>query len=279
MKKSMFILSVVMVVVMAIALTTSSLAWYTADSVGNKDVTANGISVRAAKFEMEGNLVISTESAQGFTNGINFSDAAGTNYLPTMPVLATNDLSTLGSSLKASTTGVFKSAEYVVIDNVETFVSSDKIKAGSVMTKDFYLAAAGSATEVNFTLSAEFTGTKTADSSTVVLADQSYVVWCVIVEDATGNIVLAANTKSNTQKMSYGIDGSVADTAITTAVKSDNATVVPPSALAAVAEDNTYGASSKYTVYMWYDGDTLYNTNSADASGVTISVEITATQA
>lgn len=65
MKKTMFITSVIMVLVLAVALTTSSLAWFQATN-GAKTVSATAISVTAKVAEAtNGGLVISTSGTTG----------------------------------------------------------------------------------------------------------------------------------------------------------------------------------------------------------------------
>lgn len=82
MKKTMFITSVVMVIVMAIALTTSSLAWFSAS--GASTVETNAFQVTAKSETVEG-LAISKTGASGTWDSTVTLTADGTDLYPMVP--------------------------------------------------------------------------------------------------------------------------------------------------------------------------------------------------
>ena len=80
----MFITSVIMVVVMAIALTTSSLAWFTA--AGSSTVTTSALTLSAKATAAEGLLISSSSSAGAWYGNINLADGnAQANMVPAVP--------------------------------------------------------------------------------------------------------------------------------------------------------------------------------------------------
>lgn len=83
MKKTMFITSVVMVIVMAIALTTSSLAWFSAS--GASTVETNAFQVTAKSETVEG-LAISKNGADGTWDSTVTLTASGINLMPLVPL-------------------------------------------------------------------------------------------------------------------------------------------------------------------------------------------------
>lgn len=81
MKKTMFITSVVMVIVMAVALTTSSLAWFSAS--GSPTVTTTALKV-TAKAETTSGIAISNNGTEWDSN-IDLNTAGNTNLMPLVP--------------------------------------------------------------------------------------------------------------------------------------------------------------------------------------------------
>lgn len=81
MKKTMFITSVIMVIVMAIALTTSSLAWFSTG--GTDSVTTNTFKVTAQGSTSKG-IAISHDKSQ-WDSSISLSDANSTGLKPVVP--------------------------------------------------------------------------------------------------------------------------------------------------------------------------------------------------
>lgn len=85
MKKTMFITSVIMVVVMAIALTTSSLAWFNA--AGTSTVSTNALKLKARSVASAG-LQISSASRDGaWSDAIMLDSTLATNLEPMMPLI------------------------------------------------------------------------------------------------------------------------------------------------------------------------------------------------
>lgn len=82
MKKTMFITSVIMVVVMAIALTTSSLAWFTVD--GATTVSTSPVSI-SAKANTSTGLYISNDATAWQQGALTIASASYDTYLPLVP--------------------------------------------------------------------------------------------------------------------------------------------------------------------------------------------------
>jgi len=98
MKKTMFITSVIMVVVMAIALTTSSLAWFTA--AGSSVVTTNQMTVKATADAASGIQISSVSGDEAFGNTINLDNAEAMK--PLVPIGA-NSAGVIASLASPST--------------------------------------------------------------------------------------------------------------------------------------------------------------------------------
>lgn len=82
MKKTMFITSVIMVVVMAIALTTSSLAWFTVD--GATTVSTSPVSI-SAKAKTSTGLYISNNTTSWQQDALTLTGSAYNQYVPVVP--------------------------------------------------------------------------------------------------------------------------------------------------------------------------------------------------
>ena len=83
MKKTMFITSVIMVVVMAIALTTSSLAWFSAS--GSQFVTTNSMKVTAKAVGSTGIGISQTAEDGTWVSELDLDTTGNTNLMPLVP--------------------------------------------------------------------------------------------------------------------------------------------------------------------------------------------------
>lgn len=303
MKKTMFITSVIMVVVMAIALTTSSLAWFTA--AGQNEVTTTALTINAQANASTG-IQIGRSASGAWFNTINLADAytgedsATTTddivggMMPLMPLaddgtptIALTQTALANASFvgnKIGTNGQFAyqadgstsitpyTTGYYVDDSifVTNMASGSSAKAVYIVPTVTFKTSAGAAYSAS---------TRDPDLFVAILADtddtDASLTWEVVnvfhsnTNDATGKIDVARTTEAfasgQTVASAYTSTIDIADLrAVTADVVATGAKAGGTStALAAITNDNAYGVAKNFKVVAWYAGDTLDNNNSA----------------
>jgi hypothetical protein len=302
MKKTMFITSVIMVVVMAIALTTSSLAWFTAR--GAASVTTDTLTL-TAKANASSGIQISDVSAGGpWAGSINFTDKA--ELMPLLPYQYSDAETTLLQALVAEkfiTNEVDENLKYVNAQGSEAvaanyFASSEiyitnmaqgsgakavAITPSIVFKKDDAVYNPGGTNRSDPNLYVAVLCNKTsafeADGSTTEGYSTSAADWEIVNifnskalasgkvkfgKEASAFVSEADSTKSYTEL-------TIADLITTTATN----TIDPITTDAESGEYRNFGEVVQFKVVAWYDGVSLVNAN----SGTALQFELTFTAA
>lgn len=293
----MFITSVIMVVVMAIALTTSSLAWFQVGAANQVTTTALTIN---AKAETSSGIQISSQSAAGaWHSSATLNGAAAVNNL--MPLLPNADHSSLSSDGPSNiATGATKLLAALDNDSETTasFIANTTDQNGdydgnSTTSTGYFkqqlwitnIAKGSTATAVRITPTCAFTYSGAAyTSSTTGYGLHPTLYVAVLAEDSNGDyeIVNIFSSKDDTTvKVGKDADAFAAGESVATSyVTYDIADMVANSGatsdtLAAPVGNADYGVAKSFSVIAWYDGTTLFNSN----SGFSIDFALTFTAA
>ena len=267
MKKSMFITSVIMVVVLAIALTTSSLAWING-AAGAQKVTAGSLTVEAMEAAAGKGLVISADGLSFGTADVSLG-AAVDGMTPAAP------LSCPGTDLAAELTANIATAQN--FGNVVKIpgATTDTVKKADVkisVSNVVYVASTGVA--VKPTIDVVFENYEDeVDGNTITSEPVLWVAVLASTDGATWQIVKIA-ASSNIQMTTF----KGADLPVDSGVLSALATTVDASGAweqieLEAAGDDAWGTPVQYKAVAWYDGSTLINSN----SGCSCSYKITFT--
>ena len=267
MKKSMFITSVIMVVVLAIALTTSSLAWING-AAGAQKVTAGSLTVEAMEAAAGKGLVISADGSSFGTTDVSLG-ATVEGMTPAAP------LSCPGTDLPAELTASIATAQN--FGNVVKIpgATTDTVKKADVkisVSNVVYVASTGAA--VTPTIDVVFANTDDEVGGTIA---SEPVLWVAVLayneaESAWQIVKIAAS--SNIQMTTFkgatlpDVSGVLSELAATV-----DASGAWEQIELAAAGDNAWGTAVQYKAVAWYDGSTLINSN----SGCSCSYKITFT--
>lgn len=262
MKKTMFITSVIMVVVMAIALTTSSLAWFTASS--ETTVSTNAFTINAQSMTSEG-LYIARDTANFSVNPITLADATSSNtYWPMVPLVGSTTIDADGL-LGALQDDAF-------IGNKTRNVGTTTYWQGDAYTTNFfkdqliYVANAGTG-DVQIEATVDFESVVGGSLYVAVLgatydSSNEFDEWELIAlesstTDATAVSVLCGKTTAMFAEEEPLADaiGSVAPTAV---LNSETTTV-----LAGTSNGSAWGGWMQFKVLAWFVGNELTNNNSS----------------
>lgn len=205
MKKTMFITSVIMVVVMAIALTTSSLAWFSA--TGSNTVTTNSLKLTAQSSASTG-IAISYDSGSTWNDSITLSPSVTSGLMPLVPftkvaaydgdadpiadenarVYAALRAALIGGSEAAYVDGTNENYGTAADDtSYNAFMIGNKIDTNRNYTNDVYRTGfttdtvwlknsgtGASAKDIKFTVSCNFNFKKNVDVGGGVLEERSF---------------------------------------------------------------------------------------------------------
>ena len=269
MKKSMFITSVIMVVVLAIALPTSSLAWING-AAGAQKVTAGSLTVEAMEAAAGKGLVISADGVSFGINDVSLGTAVD-GMTPAAP------LSCPGTNVPAELTASIATAQN--FGNVVKIpgATNDTVKKADVkisVSNTFYVASTGVAVEPIIDVVFE----NTEDEVGGAIASEP-VLWVAVLayneaESAWQIVKIAAS--QNMQMTTF--KGADSDLPVDSGVLSELATTIDASGAweqieLAAAGDNAWGTAVQYKAVAWFDGSTLINSN----SGCSCSYKITFT--
>lgn len=261
MKKSMFITSVIMVVVLAIALTTSSLAWYNG-AAGAQNVTAGSLTVSAQQAAAGKGLVISTDGASFGTETVTLGLAV-TGMTPAAP------LNCPGDDEKAELTASILNEldaddETLAFGNValipgDTSEGKVPVKAAGVkvsVSNVVYVASTGAAITPNITVNF------TVDPAD----DDAAVLWVAVLaynaKTSAWQIVTIASSKTLAMTTFEGAAADSADLRTLLSQEFDHTAASWDQIQLAAAGDSAWGTPVQYKAVAWYDGASLKNSNS-----------------
>ena len=266
MKKSMFITSVIMVVVLAIALTTSSLAWYTG-AAGSTTVTAGKLSISSLGVEAGEGLVIGT-SATAMSNKVDPLNAANKTELTPAALYDFTEGYVAKDQLNESIRdGKFGSVLEISGTNVKGTVPK-------ISTSDsIYVASTGLAItpEISVEFSDKtFTGAEPALWVAVLALDPSDSTWKVVH--------LAVSRNDVTKVTAFNLEEAPADSeelVLTDILELVSVTGMTWTGVECpAAEDAAWGTPIEYKAIAWYDGNYLFNSNSGCSISYTISFSV-----
>ncbi len=290
MKKTMFITSVIMVVVMAIALTTSSLAWFTA--AGSATVTTDTLTL-TAKANASTGIQISDASAGGdWASNINFTNQA--ELMPLLPYQFTDNSTTLLEALVAEkfiTNEVDQNLMFVNAQGTEA-VAANYFASSNIWITN--MAQGSGAAAVAITPSIVFkkgdavydpsganrsdpnlyvavlcnkTSAFAADGSTTANYDTSAADWEIVnifnskgltnVKFGKEDSYFEGEDDSTASYTSPAISGLITTTATNS--------IDPITTDATSGEYRNFGEVVQFKVVAWYDGVSLVNSNSGTA--------------
>jgi hypothetical protein len=287
MKKTMFITSVIMVVVMAIALTTSSLAWFT--TAGSATVTTNALTV-TAKTTAAAGLQISSAAVNGpFYLNIDLYGSASNvvaDMVPAMPYKVDSDATLLSALVNHNfISNTVAGPDY----SEDTAVTANSGNGTLYFTKDIWVTTVDTSDDLVVSVDIDWTQDDEAYTSSpsdpvvyvAVLADQNEVVkadrstpdddfdWeimAIFSSNAAATNVNFGKTAGFFQSTDADTRATVAASYTTTALSSF--TGVATDALEKCAIDteteqyNPYGEVKQFRIVVWYDGIALVNANS-----------------
>ncbi|MBQ9145101.1 MAG: hypothetical protein IJX70_01360 [Clostridia bacterium] len=272
MKKSMFITSVIMVVVLAIALTTSSLAWYTG-AAGSTTVTAGKLSISSLGVEAGEGLVIGTTP----TGMSNKADLTATNVADLTPAALYDftDSYVAKDQLDESIVGG-KFGSVLEISGTNVKGTAPKISTSN----SIYLASTGLGItpEISVEFSDKtFTGTEPALWVAVLAKDPNGTP-----EDPDDDfwkvVHLAVSRDDVTKVTAFDLDHAPLDSE--NLVLTDILELVSVTGMTwtgvecPAAEDAAWGTPIEYKAIAWFDGNYLFNSNSGCSISYTISFSV-----
>lgn len=275
MKKTMFITSVIMVVVMAIALTTSSLAWFNV-AEGASSVSTNTVTLQAQTNSTEG-LLISTDHLSWTTSAQSLTAATGSaGSLNGMYPEAL-----YGDSVLEALAGLTFTGNYV-----DTSDGTNKWGAAYNATYYagyIYVANAGDAAVTlvptitidnlpvdgeSATLYVAVLGSTTANAATVLGDASDWYIAAVASRSAN-------NTQSTLSQLPLSDAAFAAGDAVAPLTNASCATGSATSLAGRATGDTAVGAYQRFAVIAWFGAD-LTNFNSGSKTGGTISVSFAA---
>ena len=292
----MFITSVVMVVVMAIALTTSSLAWFTAS--GAATVSTDSLTLTAKANVSTGIQITDDMSSVEWASSISFDPMV--DLAPILPYKYDSDSTTLEEALinnkfignTVDENVKFKGEEGTLATSSDYFVSTDIFVTN--------MAQGSGAKAVSITPTIAFTkgGDAYAPNATANRKDPNL---CVAVlcnntsyraangsyddSDADWELVKVFNSKGQ-ETVKFGktedafAEGEVATDCFTNlninsgsglvGTQTATNTIDPIAVYTATGEYGNYGEVVQFKVIAWYDGVSLVNSNSGTALQFTL---------
>lgn len=288
MKKTMFITSVIMVVVMAIALTTSSLAWFTA--TGSATVTTSTLTL-TAKANASTGIQITDDLSNDWAGSISLTDQA--NLMPILPYVYTTD-KTMEEALVAEkfiANQVDSNLQFVNTEGTEAS-TGDWFVTTDVLITNMAQGASAAAVDITPSIAFKKSGAAYDPTATANVRDPNLCVAVLCnnksVKAADGTtptgdddweLVKLFNSKGqNTVKFGkaasafvQGADATQCYTTIDltsgTARGTQTATnyIDPITLDATTNEYRTYGEVVRFKIVAWYDGVSLVNSNSGTA--------------
>ena len=302
MKKTMFITSVIMVVVMAIALTTSSLAWFTAN--GSNTIRAAQLTIRAEATTSSGIQISKTDipTDGGYLWRTDCTFDASSDLLPLVPKTNTasasitaEDIGEAISSLDFIGARIGSNGKFTGVggdDNGTSTVYNDGYYTDDIWVTNIASGAGAASIQIAPTI---FFGTRgaTADADVAYSDDGDDATLCVAVfawsgevdpttgadptssseawellayKDSQGNTGAAVKVGCEDAKFAPGqiIGNATASKSVSGIITTNNKTTVELPPISGTAGDTyeTMGGVAHLRIVAWYDGTTLITKNS-----------------
>ncbi len=296
MKKTMFITSVIMVVVLAIALTTSSLAWFSAG--GADRVAIQSLTIATASAEKSSGLEISNGNPNGSENNTwstsqinlrNLDESGKTAALnPMCPVNAGED-EVLGTaltvdSLYAAVNNMYTVKTYLKNGSTSTFQGEVTDSNKTAAYKDFFfirnsgetpISSAGISVTPTFNKDRSYNAVlwvaifdvTNTESKSLVYIENFYKVTSEEQQHSTDMAYASLLSKLNNEQPSAPVDSGATRSAVQGLV---SALALPAAFYAdatyasehdGVNENDLVKTAHKLEIYAWYDGASLDSGN------------------
>ena len=283
MKKRMLITAIVMVVVLAVALTTSSLAWF---SASQNDVTATGGSFKAAKTSSDNVNIAISDTLGNFRSTGSLSTKTG----PLLPACPTAQINTFPSEMIFNSRRVIGGNFSMDANGLENeTINFDVDKGGETVTSDdaqfyyqdaLYVVNYDDTTAVNsITLNIEskvtaatgfekatpFMLVRLAKRSAVTDSPWSEVGYNVVKLDTTADgyiaydfadLTASADVKQSSQTQA-NIEANRFPAVVSTAETKENFDLVASLTFSNLALAVSAGEYLKIDIVMWFDGAAL----------------------
>lgn len=275
MKKTMFITSVIMVVVMAIALTTSSLAWFTA--AGATEVTTSSLTLQAKTNSSEG-LLLCNDHSSFSTTAILPATASGSMTVTTGTVSNMQPVAPYGDSVLDALAKTQFTGSYVSNATGTNLWATDSAYtdhyAGYV-----YVANGGDANEniavaINFdnvdgaTLYVAVLAKKTQDNYDDI-ATSNVSDWEIVrVSSSNGSTTVNSLTSLPISAAAFAQGGAVASAVTSTSFTPCTSNTSTTSVSARESGDVAYSHWQQFLIVAWYSADlTNYNSGATNTYG------------
>ena len=278
MKKRLLITSIVMMLVVAVALSTATYAWFTS----NTTVTVNSLTLTAATMDADAIMISKTANNEGLTNVVDFTTQSGTLY-PSTPNAATALTAPAAASFANLEVNGKGEAKVKALPSNTASYYTDTVyvynKGSKAVTLDgtaISIAYANVAANVEAAASVrialiERIGSSTPNStSTATLASATLVgiyeideitpVYQTPNDSSTDIVSYTATTKLSSETDTYGITGSGETKTKNTELMFDGTGF---HAINSVLSGNYI--CNAYTVVMWLEGWDAQCTNAASA--------------
>ena len=272
MKKTMFITSVIMVVVMAIALTTSSLAWFSA--AGATSVTTSSLTLKAATNSSTG-LLLGNSSSSFSTTAVYPTAATGSATQVSGEVTGMRPVGIYGESVLEALAKNQFCGRYVETSTGAAKWSNEVAQYNDHFAGYVYVANTGNA-ETTVTATVNFGTVTGATLYVAVLAtvdpDDDTAFGTLDADDWEILTVACSNDGTSTEPTqlplaasAFTVGNTVASTFTNTSIGA-NTGAETTTAIGEAADNVAYSHYQQFMVLAWYSADLVANNSGATAT-------------